>query len=56
MIEGVDYIIEDGMLVFTREFHLKRGFCCKNGCKNCPYSIHNESKITKPDSEDGRIA
>jgi len=44
------------MLVFTREFHLKRGYCCTNGCKNCPYSIHNESKITKPDSEDGRIA
>jgi biotin synthase-like enzyme len=52
MIEGVDYIIEDGMLVFTREFHLKRGYCCKNGCKNCPYSIHNESKIIKQDSDD----
>ena len=21
----------------TREFLLNRGFCCGNGCKNCPY-------------------
>ena len=21
----------------TREFLLNRGFCCDNGCKNCPY-------------------
>jgi hypothetical protein len=21
----------------TREFLLDRGFCCNNGCKNCPY-------------------
>ena len=21
----------------TREFLLDRGYCCDNGCKNCPY-------------------
>jgi len=21
----------------SRDFLLKRGFCCHNGCKNCPY-------------------
>lgn len=21
----------------SREFLLNRGFCCKNGCSNCPY-------------------
>lgn len=21
----------------SREFLLKRGFCCQSGCKNCPY-------------------
>ncbi len=50
MIEGIDYIIEDGLLVFTREYHLKRGFCCKNGCKHCPYPIHNELNNVNPDS------
>ena len=33
----MDYYLEDGFVVFTKEFHLKRGYCCNNGCKNCPY-------------------
>ena len=37
--EGVDYyFIEGGYLVFTREYHLKRGYCCKNGCRHCPWN------------------
>ncbi len=31
------YINEQGYRVFTEAYHLKRGFCCKNGCKHCPY-------------------
>lgn len=31
------YIDENGFFVFTREFHLRRGFCCKNNCRHCPY-------------------
>jgi len=27
----------------SREFLLNRGFCCNNGCKNCPYK--NKSKM-----------
>lgn len=23
----------------SKEFLLKRGYCCHNGCKNCPYKI-----------------
>ena len=23
----------------SREFLLKRGFCCNNGCTNCPYNM-----------------
>ena len=26
---------EDGAL--TREFLLQRGYCCGQGCRNCPY-------------------
>ncbi|WP_460634286.1 DUF5522 domain-containing protein [Larkinella harenae] len=40
-IEGLDdedyYFNEQGYLVFTEAYHLKRGYCCKNGCKHCPY-------------------
>ncbi|MBM3937045.1 MAG: hypothetical protein FJ333_00105 [Sphingomonadales bacterium] len=32
-----DYYFENGFLVFTREYHVKRGFCCGNGCRHCPY-------------------
>jgi hypothetical protein len=36
--EGIDYTFnENGLLVFTKEYHLKRGYCCGSGCKNCPY-------------------
>lgn len=31
------YINERGQLVFTEAYHLKRGYCCGNGCKHCPY-------------------
>lgn len=28
---------EDGAL--SREFLLQRGYCCENGCRNCPYGF-----------------
>lgn len=31
------YYNELGYRVFTEKFHLKRGYCCKSGCKHCPY-------------------
>jgi hypothetical protein len=43
--EGVDYYFnEQGLLVFTKEYLLKRGYCCKNGCRNCPYGFKKEKK------------
>jgi hypothetical protein len=32
-----DYCIENGLLVFTAAYHLKRGSCCGSGCRHCPY-------------------
>ncbi len=37
LMEGIDYYIEKGNYVFTEWHHLKRGTCCKNGCRHCPY-------------------
>lgn len=38
--EGHDYYIDDrGFFVFTEEYHKRRGFCCKSGCKHCPYGF-----------------
>ncbi|MEA5256524.1 DUF5522 domain-containing protein [Arcicella aquatica] len=33
------YINENGFMVFTEAYHLKRGYCCKNRCKHCPYGF-----------------
>ncbi len=33
-----DYYVENGLLVYTAAYHLKRGFCCGSGCRHCPYS------------------
>lgn len=41
--EGKDfYFNELGLMVLTAAFHLKRGYCCKNGCKHCPYGKEEE--------------
>ena len=32
-----DYYMENGKFVFTAYYHLKRGRCCGNGCRHCPY-------------------
>lgn len=45
LVEGEDYYInEDGYKVFTEKYHKKRGYCCKNGCKHCPFGFTKESK------------
>lgn len=31
------YLTPDGYLVFTEAYHLKRGYCCGNRCRHCPY-------------------
>jgi len=38
LIEGVDFYIEKGLYVFTELYLKKRGYCCKNKCRHCPYN------------------
>ena len=33
------YYSPEGYIVFTEKYHLKRGYCCKSGCKHCPYGF-----------------
>jgi len=37
MKQFLDFYIEDGKRVFTAKYHLKRGYCCNNKCRHCPY-------------------
>jgi len=40
--EDDDYFFNsDGLVVFTAEYLLQRGYCCGNGCLNCPYDYKN---------------
>lgn len=36
-IENIHYTMNGDRVVFTALFHIQRGQCCGNGCKNCPY-------------------
>ena len=33
-----DFYYENGLRVMTESFHERRGFCCGNGCRHCPYT------------------
>jgi hypothetical protein len=40
--EGIDfYYDENRLMVLTEAFHLKKGYCCGNGCRHCPYEYEN---------------
>ena len=41
---GDFYLDESGRMVFTRRYHLKRGFCCKNGCLHCPWGYRKKQR------------
>ena len=44
-----DYYFENGLLVFTAAYHLKRGACCGSGCKHCPFEpSHLKGATTTP--------
>lgn len=43
LVEGIDYYIENGLYVFTAYYLEKRGYCCKNGCRHCPYGFEKLS-------------
>jgi iron complex transport system substrate-binding protein len=37
LIEGKDYYLENGAMVFTASYLQRRGYCCGSGCRHCPY-------------------
>lgn len=47
--ENIDYYIDErsGLMVLTAHFHEKRGYCCGNKCRECPYDPKHEKETTK---------
>ena len=41
------YKSKDGYIIFTEKYNLKRGYCCKSGCKHCPYGYNKETDSLK---------
>tara|TARA_B100000401_G_scaffold9306_1_gene6079 strand:- start:125 stop:301 length:177 start_codon:yes stop_codon:yes gene_type:complete len=47
-IKSIDYYMSpEGYIIFTEKYHLKRGFCCKSGCKHCPYGYDKKTDLIK---------
>jgi hypothetical protein len=44
LVEGEDFYREGGCLVFTARFLLRRGYCCRNGCRHCPYEFRKDER------------
>lgn len=42
-----DFYWENGLMVFTEAYHLKRGYCCQSGCRHCPYRLRKDNNIKK---------
>lgn len=48
LIEGEDfYYTPEGYKCFTEKYHLKRGYCCKSGCRHCPYGFDKKTGTNK---------
>jgi hypothetical protein len=45
--EGDYYYTDEGFIVFTEQYHLKRGYCCQSGCKHCPYGFDKKTGKVK---------
>lgn len=42
------YYSPEGYLVFTEKYLSKKGFCCQNGCKHCPYGfVKSKGRVVK---------
>ena len=45
MIDKKDKVVKDKIEPLSREFLLNRGYCCNNGCLNCPYKTKTNERI-----------
>ena len=51
LVENEDYYMENGLMVVTARYLLRRGYCCDQGCRHCPYREAGREN-SKPEIED----
>lgn len=46
-VEGEDFYIDPatGLHVFTEKYLRARGYCCKTGCRHCPYGFKKAAAL-----------
>jgi len=47
LVAGRDFYYEGAYLVFTAEYLRRRGFCCRSGCRHCPYGFVREQPLNE---------
>jgi len=45
--EPGEFYFDGPFLVFTEEYHLRRGYCCQSGCRHCPYGFVKSTMTEK---------
>lgn len=49
------YLSEEGYVIYTEKYHLKKKRCCQSGCKHCPYGFDKKTgkmkKLNRKPSE-----
>ena len=47
LVKDEDYYQDGPYIVFTAAYHRRRGYCCKNGCRHCPYPSDADAEMPK---------
>jgi hypothetical protein len=50
LVEGEDYYREGAAFVFTELYHLRRGYCCENNCRHCPFGADEGRAVARSDA------
>jgi hypothetical protein len=45
LTEGLDFYLDNGLMVLTEHFLTRRGYCCGNGCRHCPYDSNQRCSL-----------
>ncbi len=51
LVEGIDFYYEGPYMVFTEKYLRERGYCCRSGCRHCPWGFRNDVRQDVPNGE-----
>jgi len=48
--EPTEFYMDGPYVVFTREYHLRRGWCCQSACRHCPWGFTKTNPVQSTDN------